>query len=411
MASDALSQFVTTIHRLDSGGPRSYDERSIYADAATALDADEAWACLRQQQLWLASFPPEESATFVDKLSELANAYRVVNPPTLQTIFKAEAQKSGGMQYATQQMELDDEDDDLELGDRFDAAGWVDKGLDDILRDHLPSEREPIELFLFKTIALILLNVAENEGLHVISPQAITFLFTSIEAGSTHPVQRAAAHCCGILSRAHLPLLLERYADRLKTVPEKRFRWLLYQQATQTFSFGVTSQDQAEATVIYLESTAKKMSKVDRGKLRGAFCTSLYRIFGSIMAKEDGEAQAYWQTFTSRFHMLAGRYAGAFASIYATVAKWAKKAKHALPCWRLMVRMTCLGHSDFYLDRKRDAILPFLLKAVKETKAYKTECYHYVLECMRRPTAALEFKRAPIAAGHGPAPAPLSSLG
>ena len=66
--------------------------------------------------------------------------------------------------------------------------------------------------------------------------------------------------------------------------------------------------------------------------------------------------------------MLAQRFSAAFAHIYTTVAKWAKKAKHALPCWRLMTRMTCLCDRDFYLDRKRDAILPILLKMIKDTK-------------------------------------------
>ena len=37
-------------------------------------------------------------------------------------------------------------------------------------------------------------------------------------------------------------------------------------------AFGVTSADQAEATVMYLEQTAKKIRQVDRGKLRGAIC-------------------------------------------------------------------------------------------------------------------------------------------
>ena len=106
----------------------------------------------------------------------------------------------------------------------------------------------------------------------------------------------------------------------------------------------------------YLETIAKKIAKIDRGKLRGAVCTSLYRIFGSIMGEEDGQAQVYWGAFTSRFQMLANQYQQAYASIYHTVAKWAKKAKHALPCWRLMVRMTCVGSSSFYLDRKRDQV-------------------------------------------------------
>ena len=138
----------------------------------------------------------------------------------------------------------------------------------------------------------------------------------------------------------------------------------------ELFAFGVGSQQQAEATVAYLEAVAKSIKRIDRGKLRGAICSSLYRIFGSIMGR-DGEAQNYWGAFTNRFRMLAKRYADAFASIYTTVARWAKKAKHALPCWQLMCRMSCLGNTELYLDRKRDAILPTLLKNVKDSKAHR----------------------------------------
>ena len=56
------------------------------------------------------------------------------------------------------------------------------------------------------------------------------------------------------------------------------------------------------------------------------------------------------------------QYSEAFSSIYSTVVKWAKKSKHARPCWRLMVRMTCGGSVEFYMEKKREPILPLLLK-------------------------------------------------
>ena len=89
MASDALLQFLATIRRIDPQGPRPGREETFYADTANGLDADEAWACARQQQLWLASYPPDDCVLFIDKLVETASYYRVGNPPTLQTIYKA----------------------------------------------------------------------------------------------------------------------------------------------------------------------------------------------------------------------------------------------------------------------------------------------------------------------------------
>jgi hypothetical protein len=99
------------------------------------------------------------------------------------------------------------------------------------------------------------------------------------------------------------------------------------------------------------------------------------------MGRVGGEAQIYWQALTSRFPMLSRSYSDAYASIYATVAKWAKKAKHALPCWQLMVRMECAGSSTFYLDKKRDRILPILLLGAKK---YRAECIGSFVECADR---------------------------
>ena len=58
------------------------------------------------------------------------------------------------------------------------------------------------------------------------------------------------------------------------------------------FSFGVATQEQAEVTVRYLESISKRMAKIDRGKLRGAICTSLQKVFGSVMGGQNTESQA-----------------------------------------------------------------------------------------------------------------------
>lgn len=381
MSQDALNQYVALVYRLDAVGPRPRDV-DVYLEGAASLDGEEAWVGVRQLQHWLASFPPEPSAEFLTKLVELAVNYRVPNPPTLKDVYKSlpeDVRGRGlgsitGMRAMTTMGTIDDDDDDLEGGAGFDCAGWLDKAPDDLLRDE---GNETMELFLFKTAALVLNNLKDLGGLQLVQPGAVSFFFTSIEYGSTLPVQRMASYCAGVLSHQHLPVLLDAYFERQKTVPEKQFRWLLYQQATQFFGFGVGLQQQAEATVSYLEATAKKITKIDRGKLRGAICTSLYRIFGSIMGQIDGEAQVYWQAFTSRFAMLAKNYSEAYTSIYATVAKWAKKAKHALPCWKLMVRMECVGPSAFYIDKKRDKILPILLGGAKK---YRAECLAYAVE-------------------------------
>ena len=109
MASDALLQFLATIRRIDPQGPRPGREETFYADTANGLDADEAWACARQQQLWLASYPPDDCVLFIDKLVETASYYRVGNPPTLQTIYKAAPDGGRGGQSQRGGGDLDDE--------------------------------------------------------------------------------------------------------------------------------------------------------------------------------------------------------------------------------------------------------------------------------------------------------------
>ena len=71
---------------------------------------------------------------------------------------------------------------------------------------------------------------------------------------------------------------------------------------------------------------------------------------------------AQWNAFQSKLPRLAKQYSAAYAAIYHVVAKWARKAKHAIPCWSLMLRMTCVGSLAFYVDKKREALLPPVLE-------------------------------------------------
>ena len=368
MSDDALSQFTALVYRLDSVGPRPRDI-DVYLEHVASLDAVDAWTCLNQLRMWLASFPAEPSAAFIGKIVEMAVNYRTPNPPTLHQIYKAVGAEHLGPSAKSMRLnELDEEDDDLEGGDQFDAAGWLDKAGEELDRDDAGGDS--MELFLFKTAALVLANLRSLQGLQLVPLAAVSFFFSSIEHGSSLHVQRCAAYCAGILSAEHLPVVLDQFFERMKQLPEKKFRWLLYQQATQLFAFGVGSQQQAEATVAYLEAVAKSIKRIDRGKLRGAICSSLYRIFGRIMGSDDGAmAQRQWATFASNLRTLAKQYEEAYASIYATVSKWAKKAKHALPCWRLMVRMSVVGNQTFFVDKRRDHIFPILLSASKKCAA------------------------------------------
>lgn len=481
MSADALSQFVATCKRIDQHGPRTnaHDHAMQYMDAANQLTIDEAWACARQQQLWLASFPAEDSAAFIDTLVELTSLYRSPNPPTLQSIYKAagpeEARGRGAASMAAPTARLlDDDDDDLDGGERFECATWLDKAGDEITREHMPGEREAMEIFLFKTMALILLNMKSLGGLPRVSPPAVSFFFSSIEQGSAHATQRCATFCCGVISSAQLPVLLDRFSEKSnpKNVPEKRFRWLVRRLLTRvqpgalphsaappvqpTHPFGWRSRAPsplrgfgvmltalpAGDPMLRIRCVDARPGRGDGGLPRASgqedgqdrprqvarrhlhlplphlWLDHGQRRRGAGNAHRGGEggsrhmpsfqlprsppplpphsrlttyvaracaAQVYWTAFRSRFQMLSKRYADAFAAIYTTVAKWAKKAKHALPCWQLMARMTCLGNTEFYLahSRKSDAILPTLLKSISTSKALRSECYQFVLEYLR----------------------------
>ena len=294
IANDALEQLAVLIHRVE-GGSLQNSGQSAHLETASRLMEPEAWSCLRQLQLWLATFPGEESAKICVRLAELASGYqdRGPLPPTLQQIYKAEpgsdAHKTPRMSrsFSGAAPNFEDDDDELESGEGFDASGWLERGRDEIKQE---TATDSVELYLFKTAALVLENMSALGALHLIEEPVVKFFFVSLEKAATLSAQRCAAVCCSVLSREHLHLLVACFFERQTKVPEKKFRWLLYQQATQMLAFGVASQEQAEVTVRFLEAMQKKMEKTDRGKLRGAMCTSLEKVFTSIMKADDVEA-------------------------------------------------------------------------------------------------------------------------
>ena len=94
------------------------------------MSETEAWRCLHQLQLWLASFPPEASSVVIDKIVELASQYQGrAPPPTLQAVYKAIPDGSDRRRASLNAPPptLDEDDDELEGGVGFDASGWLDK--------------------------------------------------------------------------------------------------------------------------------------------------------------------------------------------------------------------------------------------------------------------------------------------
>ena len=215
MSLDALNQYVALLYRLDAkSGPQGRRPQGIdvYLFQVSQLTSEDAWVGVRQLQRWLASFPPEPSAEFITKLVELAVNYRVPNPPTLKDVFKGLLGASGSAVASQSSRIIDEEDDDLEGGgERFDCAGWLDKATEDLTRDE---GSDTIELFLFKTAALVLDNMKATDGLQLVQSGAVAFFFSSIEMGSTLSVQRMAAYCSGVLSHKHLPMLLDLFSER-----------------------------------------------------------------------------------------------------------------------------------------------------------------------------------------------------
>ena len=150
IANDALEQLAVLIHRVE-GGSLQNSGQSAHLETASRLMEPEAWSCLRQLQLWLATFPGEESAKICVRLAELASGYqdRGPLPPTLQQIYKAEpgsdAHKTPRMSrsFSGAAPNFEDDDDELESGEGFDASGWLERGRDEralLLRGDLGDE-------------------------------------------------------------------------------------------------------------------------------------------------------------------------------------------------------------------------------------------------------------------------------
>lgn len=238
--NDALIQFSALIARLHSNSTaaaahmRGGASFEAHLQQAMQLSIAETWTCLRQLQLWLASFPADACAATMMKLVELSAPFQGREPPpTLQHVYqelKDNAAASGGrgrQPSFSQRTVLDDDEDVLENSDSFDAAAWLDRAYAEVIEDR---DADTIELFLFKTAALVLRQMHSQGGLQSLAPQVVLFYFESIEKGSTLYVQRCAALACGILSKAHLPALVTQFFDKQGAIPEKKFRWLLFQQ-------------------------------------------------------------------------------------------------------------------------------------------------------------------------------------
>jgi len=435
----AAFQLEALIHRVAKGSdaqkmlpkPQKETVEAEFWKGAARLSDGEAWSCLRQLQLWMASFPAEDSSAILQFLVSLLKAFQGhYAPPTLIDIYK---------HMGAGDAEADDDDD--VGGDNADVSGWLDKARDELSQE---TATDSVELFLFKSAALVLEQMDRCSGLDKLPKPVVGFFFRSLEHASTLSSQRCAAVCCSVLSvrasalsllleparsrrralaprrapapaahpsrhstrsptpaarsplpslsppplarpqRAHLNAMVAAYFEKQKETPEKKFRWLLYTQALQMLAFGVSSSAQAQVTVNFLEGMTRIMAKVDRGKLRYAICTALERVFASIMAAKDEEAALDWDGFQVKYPMLAKQYADAYTSIYNTTSKWSKKQKHQLPCWCLMLRMVCVGSTAFYTDRKREPLVPKLLEGAKkaEKRAECTKQLHEYLRCL-----------------------------
>ena len=55
-----------------------------------------------------------------------------------------------------------------------------------------------------------------------------------------------------------------------------------------------------------------------------------------------------------------------FARLYVIVSKWAKKTKHALFCYDLMVTMICFGPKDFFFSTNHDDVLKLIVGGLKK---------------------------------------------
>jgi hypothetical protein len=137
------------------------------------------------------SFPVTPSALICRKLVELAHAYQGrAPPPTLQAVYKAPEAGAGGQRKSFSAPVLDDDDDELEGGSGFDAAGWLDKAREELYKE---TTTDSVELYLLKSAALVLDNLATLNGLAAVEGPVVNFFFMSIEHGSTLSCQRCSA--------------------------------------------------------------------------------------------------------------------------------------------------------------------------------------------------------------------------
>ena len=115
----------------------------MHFEQVRQLSASEGWSCLRQLQLWLASFPADESAHILRCLCGFLKAFQGhAPPPTLEDIYKGGGLNDpslAGLQRAGNGDDGGDRDD-AEAGEDDDVSGWLDKAscLPPLSRPHSP---------------------------------------------------------------------------------------------------------------------------------------------------------------------------------------------------------------------------------------------------------------------------------
>ena len=215
----AAFQLEALIHRVAKGSdaqkmlpkPQKETVEAEFWKGAARLSDGEAWSCLRQLQLWMASFPAEDSSAILQFLVSLLKAFQGhYAPPTLIDIYK---------HMGAGDAEADDDDD--VGGDNADVSGWLDKARDELSQE---TATDSVELFLFKSAALVLEQMDRCTGLDKLPKPVVGFFFRSLEHASTLSSQRCAAVCCSVLSvrAGALSLLLEPARSRRRALAPPR---------------------------------------------------------------------------------------------------------------------------------------------------------------------------------------------
>ncbi|GIQ79602.1 hypothetical protein KIPB_000268, partial [Kipferlia bialata] len=213
-----------------------------------------------------------------------------------------------------------------------------------------PREGQSVDYWLTHTLFTLMDGVVNGSLDHTdkasvlsaVPDTLIEMLWGKLAYNYPLDVREAASRTLGLLSThtPHLNRVVSLHATFIQDMRKTDCRdYATYASSLTDLGLGLGDSPQTPATIKVLDAVLSLLPRVQRGVLRQELCRVLAKQFEAIIppsvdAMTDGDP--FW---------------GRFFTLYETVDKWAKRAKHRVFCRRTQLVLARLGNRRFYTER------------------------------------------------------------